>query len=179
MLFESTKTLLRSIVQSLEKGDTSVWDDRLESGLQCQYELHQMSRSSTRAYKVGSVPMADRAIRAIPHVRSMTIAIRKRNQALALESGRMAIVELEEIVNRPRPVGAVVVAEPAKAEAPAPKPEPVKVAVVVKATVRPPAKPAPKKPAVKAATRHRKPAQRERRPAVGKRKAARALAAGK
>ena len=65
MLFESTKTLLRGIIQSLEKGDTSVWDDRLESGLQCQYELHQMSRSSTRAYKIGSVPIADRAIRAM------------------------------------------------------------------------------------------------------------------
>jgi hypothetical protein len=177
MLFESTKTLLRSIVQSLEKGDTSVWDDRLESGLQCQYELHQMSRSSTRAYKVGSVPIADRAIRAIPHVRSMTIAIRKRNQALALESGRMAVVELEEANTRPRPAVAPVAAEPVKPETP--KPEPVKAAAPVKAVVRRAAKPAPKKPAVKAASRHRKPAQREHRSAVAKRKAARAVAAGK
>ena len=176
MLFESTKTLLRSIVQSLEKGDTSVWDDRLESGLQCQYELHQMSRSSTRAYKVGTVPIADRAIRAIPHVRSMTIAIRKRNQALALESGRMAVVELEEANNRPRPTVAPVAAEPVKPEAP--KPEPAKAIAPVKAVVRR-AKPAPKKPDVKAASRHRKPAQREHRPAVAKRKAARAVAAGK
>jgi len=175
MLFESTKTLLRSIVQSLENGDTTVWDDRLESGLQCQYELHQMSRSSTRAYKVGSVPIADRAIRAIPHVRSMTIAIRKRNQVAALESGRMAVVELEEANNRPRPANVPAVAEPVKPEAP--KPEPVKAVAPAKPAPRP--KVAVKKAAVKPNIRHRKPAQRERRVAVGKRKAARAVAAGK
>jgi hypothetical protein len=106
----------------------------------------------------------------------MTIAIRKRNQALALESGRMAVVELEEANTRPRPAVAPVAAEPVKPEAP--KPEPVKAAAPVKAVVRR-AKPAPKKPAVKAASRHRKPAQREHRSAVGKRKAARAVAAGK
>ena len=181
MLFESTKTLLRSIVQSLENGDTSVWDDRLESGLQCQYELHQMSRSSTRAYKVGSVPIADRAIRAIPHVRSMTIAIRKRNQGAALESGRMAIVELEEINTvRPRAVAATAVAVVVEAPKPeAPKAEPVKVAVAPpKVVVR--RKPTPKKPAVKATSRHhRKPAKQERRSSVAKRKAAQAVAAGK
>jgi len=174
MLFESTKTLLRTIVQSLEKGDTTVWDDRLESGLQCQYELHQMSRSSTRAYKVGSVPIADRAIRAIPHVRSMTIAIRRRNQPAALESGRLAIVELEESNVRVRPVSAPVAAEAPKVEAP--KPEPIKIAVVKPAPRR---KPAPKKAVLKATSRHRKPAQQERRSAVAKRKAVRVAAAGK
>ncbi len=175
MLFESTKTLLRSIVQSLEKGDTSVWDDRLESGLQCQYELHQMSRSSTRAYKVGAVSMSDRAIRAIPHVRSMTIAIRNRNQMVALESGRMAIVELEEANGRPRPVAPPAIPEPVKAEAP----KPAVVKPVARPKTTPVARVAQKKRSVKPASRHRKPAQQERRTAVAKRKAARAVAAGK
>src|SRR2546428_1799375 len=144
MLFESTKTLLRGIVQSLEKGDTSVWDDRLESGLQCQYELHQMSRSSTRAYKIGSVPIADRAIRAIPHVRLMTIAIRRRNQIAALESGRAAIVALDDSNGRVRLLNVPAVTGPPTPEAPkleAAKPEAVKLAPPARLPLK--VKPAP------------------------------------
>ncbi len=72
MLFESTSILLRSIVHSLENGSESRWDDHLESGNQCLYDLHQMARSSRRMnradskarFQVGTPPFA-RAVGAI------------------------------------------------------------------------------------------------------------------
>src|SRR5580765_410769 len=51
MLFESTTFLLRSIVTSLEKNVEDKWDDHVEFGNQCLYELHQMSRSTSRPSK--------------------------------------------------------------------------------------------------------------------------------
>jgi len=47
MLYESTKTLLGSILRSLEAGDPTTWDDQIESGNECLYEMHQMSVPST------------------------------------------------------------------------------------------------------------------------------------
>jgi hypothetical protein len=102
MLFESTQTLLRSIVHSLEHNEESRWDDHLESGNQCLYELHQMSRQSQQAYRVEKsngrpatvTPFSEKAIRAIPHVKLMMSAIRRRDQTAAIENGRIAIVEM-------------------------------------------------------------------------------------
>jgi len=65
MLFESTTLLLRNLVHSLEDGDTN-WEDHLESGNQCIYELHQMSRPLNRNAQATT---SERAIRAIPHVK--------------------------------------------------------------------------------------------------------------
>jgi hypothetical protein len=101
MLFESTKTLLRTIVQSLEEGDKSAWDDRLESGIQCLYELHQMSRPSGHTYQSDKlrsknpsavIPISERAAHAIPHVKLMVSAVRRRDHAAALQSGRAAMI---------------------------------------------------------------------------------------
>src|ERR1041385_8194188 len=100
MLFESTALLLRSIVHSLENGGESRWDDHLESGNQCLYELHQMSRSSSRT-KASTVkfqvvtPPFERAIRTIPHVKSMMRAVRTKDRAAAIEGGRAALAEMD------------------------------------------------------------------------------------
>ena len=51
MLCESTKTLIMKIVYSLDELDESGWDGQLESGNQCLYEMHQMTRPSYQAYK--------------------------------------------------------------------------------------------------------------------------------
>jgi len=113
MLFESTKVLLRNIVQSLEQGDDAAWDDRLESGKQCLYELHQMSRPSNRVQKSDgnsksqpALPVAERAIRAIPHVKLMLSAMRRGDQAAALEGGQTAVIELTGMIpaHHPRPL---------------------------------------------------------------------------
>lgn len=98
MLFESTIFLLRGIVHSIEDGDEPRWDGHLESVNQALYELHQMSHSSIPKRSADSkdkfqavVPMLDRSIRAIPHVKSMLKAIRQKDQAAAVESGKAAI----------------------------------------------------------------------------------------
>ncbi|HLK62391.1 MAG TPA: hypothetical protein VKU19_03070 [Bryobacteraceae bacterium] len=104
MLFESTTILLRSIVHSLEGSSETGWDDRLEAGNQCLYELHQLARSSARNYKADSkakfpavAPAFERAIRAIPHVKSMMRSIRGKDHGAAIESGKAAIGEMEGI----------------------------------------------------------------------------------
>lgn len=102
MLFESTKLLLRSIVRSLESGDETGWDAHQESCNQLLYELHQMSRSSTNTYRkeLNSnfhpvVPSFDRAVRAIPRVKLLNIAVRQKNRAAAIENGKAAMSEMD------------------------------------------------------------------------------------
>jgi hypothetical protein len=102
MLYESTKNLLHSILRSLETGDENRFDDQTESGNSCLYEMHQMSKSLYKPYKTdgknaaalaqGNLP--GKVTRAIPHVRTMVIAIRHKDEAHALESGRAALAEL-------------------------------------------------------------------------------------
>ncbi len=100
MLFESTTILLRSIVHSIENRGEIGWDDYLESGNQCLYELHQLARSSSRTYKSSNAkfpviaPAFERAIRAIPHVKLMMGAIRRKDREAGVESGRAAISEM-------------------------------------------------------------------------------------
>jgi hypothetical protein len=102
MLYDSTKSLLQSIVQSLEKDNRTGWDDRAESGNECLYEMHQMSRPLYKGYKsdrvcadsAGQNTISEMVNRAIPHVRLMVIAIRHKDQTQALTSGKAALVEL-------------------------------------------------------------------------------------
>jgi hypothetical protein len=101
MLCDSTKTLLQSILQSLETPSQAGWDDRIESGNQCLYEMHQMTRPLHRAYRTTSsdkwpthVPDSERLNRAMPHVKAMVRAIRHRDQATALVSGKAALAEM-------------------------------------------------------------------------------------
>ncbi len=101
MLQESTKTLLQSILESLQTPDRAGWDDQIESGNQCLYEMHQMTRPSYRAYRTtGSdkwpthIPDGERLKRAMPHVKAMVKAIRRRDRALALVSGKAALAEM-------------------------------------------------------------------------------------
>ena len=55
MLYDSTKSLLQSILRSLETDDETRWDDQTESGNACLYEMHQMSRPLYKAYKSDSL----------------------------------------------------------------------------------------------------------------------------
>lgn len=102
MLYESTKSLLLSILRSLETSDEIRWDDQTESGNACLYEMHQMCGPRYKAYRSdnfnaasaiqGTLP--EKLGRAMPHVRTMVIAIRHKDRALALESGRAALAEM-------------------------------------------------------------------------------------
>ena len=102
MLYDSTKSLLRSILQSLEKPGNVGWDDQIEWSRQCLYEMHQMARPEYKGYRTegpngrpaGPVPVSTKMTRAIPHVKSMVSAIRRKDQAMALESGKAALAEL-------------------------------------------------------------------------------------
>ena len=102
MLYDSTKSLLQSILQSLQTVDDAGWDDQTESGNACLYEMHQMSGTLFTAYKrdgknansLAQTNLPEKLTRAIPHVKKMVIAIRHKDQTLALESGRAALAEL-------------------------------------------------------------------------------------
>jgi len=105
MLYDSTKGLLQSILRSLETGDETRWDDRRESGNACLYEMHQMSGPQYKAYRSDSSnaysptqsSLPEKLNRAMPHVRTMVIAIRHKDQSRALESGKAAMAEMNAV----------------------------------------------------------------------------------
>ncbi len=102
MLYESTKILLQGILHSLETADGSGWDEQNESGKQCLYEMHQMSKPLYKGYRTeGSkgkspalAPVSENISRAIPYVKAMVSAIRRQDRAKALESGKAAVAEM-------------------------------------------------------------------------------------
>src|SRR5690348_4716609 len=99
MMYESTRALLRSIVQSLT-GSEVAWDDEIESGRECLYEMHQMTRALTFLGKpayhrwAADIPDLGKLQRAIPHVKEMVVAIQHRDQATALCTGKAALAEM-------------------------------------------------------------------------------------
>jgi len=100
MVYDSTKTLLRSIVLSLESGQDAAWDDQIESGKECLYEMHQMTRAFCRVDKNPNSKTTshnhhvERLTRAMPHVKNMVSALRRNDQATALESGKAALAAM-------------------------------------------------------------------------------------
>ena len=92
MLYDSTKALLQSILRSLETGGEIRWDEHTESGNACLYEMHQMARPLYKAYRTdkqnansqAQTGFPDKLSRAMPHVRSMVIAIRHKDQTTAV-----------------------------------------------------------------------------------------------
>ena len=102
MLYDSTKLLLRGMLRSLESPNQEGWDDQVESGGECLYEMHQMSGSLYKPYKpdrlnansLAQSNLPEKLTRAIPHVRTMVIAIRHKDRPRALESGKAALAEM-------------------------------------------------------------------------------------
>ncbi len=101
MLYDSTKVLLRGMLSSLRTPDPQGWDDQVELGGECLYEMHQMARPLYKGYRTDNangatalVPVYERAARAIPHVKSMMRAIRRRDQVGAVQSGVAALAEM-------------------------------------------------------------------------------------
>lgn len=102
MLYDSTKILLVTIVQSLETTDEEAWADQIELAQECVFEMHQMNHSLSMEVGTESAnkkfpaanPHCHRLNRAMPHVKSMMTAIRRRDKAAALESGRLALAQM-------------------------------------------------------------------------------------
>lgn len=102
MLYDSTKTLLWSILRSLEIADNAGWEDQMESGKECLYELHQMSHPLYKDLPAGGTSekvarragTSEQARRAIPHVKNMVNAIRRRDRASAVASSKAALAEM-------------------------------------------------------------------------------------
>jgi len=101
MLYDSTKVFLRTILQALQTSEKIPWDDQVELAVQCSYEIHQMSRPRYQGYRTDAankvpllVPVSERAARAIPHVKLMVRAIRRKDQFAAVESGKAALAEM-------------------------------------------------------------------------------------
>ena len=92
MLYNSTKTLLRSILQSLENADEVAWDDHIESGKECLYEMFQMTGPGVTP--AAQLPVGRNLNMAIPHVKSMLQAIRRQDRALAVEHGKAAFAAM-------------------------------------------------------------------------------------
>jgi hypothetical protein len=102
MLCDSTKTLMRTILHSLDAPDQTGWDDPVEFGNECLYEMHQMTRPSYQAYKTSGSErwpshLRDFAAfnRAMPHVKAMMTAIHHKDRTTAIESGNAALAENE------------------------------------------------------------------------------------
>jgi hypothetical protein len=162
MLFDSTTILLRSIVTSVENGGGEIrWEDHLDFGNQCLYELHQMSHSPSRPsradsnakFQIGTPPFA-RATRAIPHVKLMMGAIRRKDQLAAVEGGRAALAEMNGTI------AAVHSASPIE-------PKPVSTQPATR----------PEEPSMSKVHRHKEPVK-QKRAVVAKRKPVRVSAAG-
>ncbi len=100
MLYDSTKGLIRGMLRALETTEKVPWDEQAELGRECLYEIHQMSRPQYKGWRTDGkgnashVPEHQKATRAIPHVKSMVSAIRRKDQATAVESGRAALAEM-------------------------------------------------------------------------------------
>ncbi len=101
MLYDSTKVLLRGILFSLERAEKIRWDDQVEWAGECSYEVHQMAHPLYQGYRIDAIKrvpvlmaVSERAARAVPHVRAMARAIRRKDQFAALESGRAALAEM-------------------------------------------------------------------------------------
>ena len=101
MLYDSTKVLLGGILRSLQNVDKMKWDEQIESCGDCLYEIHQMARPRYQGYKMdaaskaaNAVPVYERASRAIPYVKLMVRAIRRHDQATAVENGKLALAEM-------------------------------------------------------------------------------------
>jgi hypothetical protein len=104
MLYDSTKILLGTILRSVQDADQAKWHGRheqIESCGDCLYEIHQMSRPRYQGFKMDAasksanlLPMYERASRAIPYVKLMVRAIRREDQATAVENGKLALAEM-------------------------------------------------------------------------------------
>ena len=102
MVYDSTKTLLCIIIQSLETADEAAWDDRLELGRDCIYEMSQMTRQSHQPCRKdpadtqwpSHLPDSAKGIQAMSHVKVMVSAIRHRDQATALGSAKAALAAM-------------------------------------------------------------------------------------
>ena len=102
MVYHSTKTLLCSIIQSLDGGDEAAWDDVVELGKVCIYEMSQMTRQSYQPCRrdfanygwPSRLPDSEKGIEAMPHVKAMVSAIRHRDQATALECAKVALAAM-------------------------------------------------------------------------------------
>jgi len=102
MVYDSTKTLLCSIIRSLETADEAAWDDLHELGKECIYEMSQMTRQSYQPCRKDSantqwpahLPNHGKGIEAMPYVKAMMSAIRRRDQAAALESAKAALAAM-------------------------------------------------------------------------------------
>ena len=102
MVYDSTKTLLCSIIRSLETTDEAAWDDLHELGKECIYEMSQMTRQFYQPCRKDSantqwpsrLPDSEKGIEAMPHVKAMVSAIRHRDQGTALESAKAALAAM-------------------------------------------------------------------------------------
>jgi hypothetical protein len=155
MLFESTTLLLRSIVDALQSGDESKWDDHREFGNQCIYELFQMCRPERRKYEGHLATVFDRASRTIPLVKEMNRAIRQKDRAAAVEHGKAALSAMYGIPN------VVVLKPPVQPELVKSSPRPVPITeqrkkpVNTLKTVRPRATSSKSKPVPAAPTKRK------------------------
>jgi hypothetical protein len=101
MLYDSTRVLLGGMLRSLQSSGKVGWEDQIELGGECLYEMHQMARPLYKGYRTdGSqksatlLPVYERASRAIPHLKIMVRAIRRKDQVTAVQSGKAALAEM-------------------------------------------------------------------------------------
>jgi hypothetical protein len=92
---------MQTILHSLTAPEQTGWDDSIEFGNECLYEMHQMTRPSYRGYRAfasdrlpSNIPDFVVFNRAMPHVKAMMSAIHRKNRTMAIESGNAALAEM-------------------------------------------------------------------------------------
>jgi len=101
MLYDSTKVLLSGLLQSLQSSQDIPWEAHIESGGECLFEIHQMARPLYKGYRsdgmqksLALIRVSERANRAIPHLKLMVRAIRRKDSVNAISSGKAALSEM-------------------------------------------------------------------------------------
>ncbi len=104
MLYEAVEKTLQQTVDWLQKGNDarSWWDAHTDHAEMCLFEIVRMSQRITdptkrSGWKSTSDPPQQTLVRALPHVQNMVAAMRKRDRAAALKSGRAALAQMKTV----------------------------------------------------------------------------------
>ena len=94
---DTPKETLNGILEWLAGTDEAGWEQQIELGEGCRSEMERMARPIYgRGKRSGPErnPDAPKLNRAIPHVRAMLTAMRRRDRTAALEHGRAGLAAL-------------------------------------------------------------------------------------
>jgi hypothetical protein len=102
MLNQAVEDTLQRTVDWLQRNNDaqSWWDAHTDHAEMCLFEMVRMSQpvpdpTKGSGERFALQPQGQNQLRAVPHVRNMVAAMRKRDRAAALKSGQEALAEMK------------------------------------------------------------------------------------